>query len=127
MNPIERAEELLSKATPGPWKVFRDKSKGETLIGTAWDHPQLKGPDSVVGHVYSVHGERVYIQDYDADLIAESPTLIRGLLDLVKQQQEEIRRLKGDTDGCYYCDDEWTGHTKEIEVTKIVKVCKHHF
>lgn len=101
---IQEIRTALAEATPGPWKVYRDKSLGETLIGTSYEHPQLKAPNSIVGHVFSVKGEYVYIRDYDADLIANAPTYIsyllqqidqvgeiRESLDVLKQQMIEIR------------------------------------
>lgn len=87
MSKQEEIKQALAAATRGPWAVYRDKSLGETLIGTAYDHPQLKAPDSIVGHVFSNKGEYVYIRDADADLIAKAPEYIAYLL-------EENKRLR---------------------------------
>lgn len=96
MSEHKEIREALEKSTPGPWKIFRDKSTGETQIGTAYDHPQLKGPNSVVSHAYGINGEFVYIQVYDADLIANAPEWLRQLLDenerLDKRMIENHRR-----------------------------------
>ncbi|ASA20925.1 hypothetical protein [Paenibacillus donghaensis] len=66
--------EMCEAATRGPWKVFKGVS--ETLIGTAYDHTQMKGPDSIVGHAISAHGDYVYIRENDAKLLAEARTAL---------------------------------------------------
>ena len=56
---------LLEKATPGEWQVIEDSipwsfSDGRTgnhtqrRIFTAWDHPQLKGPEGVTNIAYGI-------------------------------------------------------------------------
>lgn len=66
--------EMCEAATSGPWKVFRNGI--ETLICTEYDHIQLQGPDSIVGHAYGIKGEYVYIREADAKLLAESITAL---------------------------------------------------
>lgn len=106
MNKLTEIKEALSNATSGPWKVFRDKSLGETLIGTAYDHPQLKGPNSIVGHVFSKQGEYVYIRDYDADLIAHAPEYIGYLLSLLEEKDKALEKLANDENYLLIFDDE---------------------
>jgi hypothetical protein len=77
--------EMCEAATRGPWKVF--KGVVETLIGTAYDHPQMKGPDSIVGRAISARGDYVYIRENDATLLAEARTALPYWL-------QEAKRLK---------------------------------
>lgn len=96
MSKQEEIKQALAAATRGPWAVYRDKSLGETLIGTAYDHPQLKAPDSIVGHVFSNKGEYVYIRDADAVLIAKAPEYIAYLLaenERLRKELEEKEEL----------------------------------
>jgi hypothetical protein len=78
--------EMCEAATRGPWKVF--KGVVETLIGTAYDHPQMKGPDSIVGHAISAHGHYVYIRENDATLLAVARTALPYWLQEAKTLQE---------------------------------------
>lgn len=84
--------EMCEAATRGPWKVFKGVS--ETLIGTAYDHPQMKGPDSIVGHAISAHGDYVYIRENDAELLAEARTALPYWLQEAKERGEREQRLK---------------------------------
>ncbi|MEI2284994.1 hypothetical protein [Paenibacillus polysaccharolyticus] len=83
MSKQEEIKQALAAATPGPWKVYRSKlgKHEETLIGTEYDHPQLKAPDSIVGHAFGVGVEYTYIREADADLIAKAPEYIAYLLE----------------------------------------------
>ncbi|GKU76881.1 hypothetical protein [Paenibacillus sp. L3-i20] len=87
---LGQVKEALGKATAGPWKVYRKQNENETLIGTAYDHPQLKGPDGIVNHAYGVTGEFVYIKDENAHLIANSPTWLQALVTELEEAQTEI-------------------------------------
>jgi hypothetical protein len=69
MNLIVRAEELLKEATPGPWHY-----NGNEVVAKANPRCGIAGAMS----------------EEDCELIAESPIIIRGLLDLVKQQQDAL-------------------------------------
>lgn len=92
---IQTVREALSKTTPGPWKVFEhvfeaDKPYlSERRIGTTYDHPQLKGPDSIVTLAtcaYEPH-QRVFIGENDANLIANTPEWLGQLCDHVEALQ----------------------------------------
>ncbi|MBY0205285.1 hypothetical protein [Paenibacillus cucumis (ex Kampfer et al. 2016)] len=86
MSKQEEIKQALAAATPGPWKVYRSKlgKHEETLIGTEYDHPQLKAPDSIVGHAFGVGVEYTYIREADADLIAKAPEYIAYLLTMLE-------------------------------------------
>ncbi|WP_339194325.1 hypothetical protein MKY95_21175 [Paenibacillus sp. FSL P4-0176] len=96
MSKQEEIKQALVAATPGPWKVYRSKlgKHEETLIGTEYDHPQLKAPDSIVGHAFGVGVEYTYIREADADLIAKAPEYIDWLLKQEQSLQEDIMVLK---------------------------------
>ncbi|MFJ2042212.1 ead/Ea22-like family protein [Paenibacillus taichungensis] len=82
MSKQEEIKQALAAATPGPWAIYKTTvgKCEETLIGTAYDHPQLKAPDNIVGHACGLGGEFVYIRDNDANLIAKAPGYIAYLL-----------------------------------------------
>jgi hypothetical protein len=99
---IEQVEELLSKATPGPWEKLK--------------------PGSVIGHrdravvqekgafdwICSMQVSNCPNWENDAQLIAQAPELLRQFVDLVKQQQEQLNILKAALE--YYADDyTWIG------------------
>jgi len=80
---IEELERLLAEATRGDWRVieeiiphYRGGSHIERSIITAWDHPQLKGPYSILTMSYGL-GEKkssparalLYIKKENADLL----------------------------------------------------------
>lgn len=90
-------------ATAGPWEVFKDMhTKGERQIGTAWAHPQAKGPVSVVTIATSVIGREakyfVYMQDDDANFIAHArqdvPELIAEVERLQRFEQKAIYAIE---------------------------------
>ena len=89
---LKEIRDSLESITPGPWKVFRDKSLGETRIGTAYGHPQTKSPNSIVGHVIGQQGDYVYIRDYDADFIANSPEFIGYLLEEIESLRSQLQQ-----------------------------------
>lgn len=99
---IDQVKKALAEATNGPWKVYEkiyeeDKPYlAERLIGTAYDHPQLKGPDSIVSNswcIYEPHN-RVVIDKENAHLIANAPEWLFSLITTIESQNEEIEQLK---------------------------------
>ncbi|MBD8836269.1 hypothetical protein IFU39_00350 [Paenibacillus sp. CFBP 13594] len=93
MSKQEEIKQALAAATPGPWSVYQSRvgaNQTETLIGTEYDHPQLKSPISIVGHAFSVGIEYTYIREEDAELIAKAPEYIAYLL----KELEEAQRSK---------------------------------
>lgn len=98
MNKIDEIKQALAAATPGPWTVYQSRvgeNQTETLIGTEYDHPQLKSPMSIVGHAFSVGIEYTYIREEDAELISKAPEYIAYLLkelEELKQAMDEPRR-----------------------------------
>lgn len=83
----------MSRHTEGPWKVYETRiphylgnAHVERRIGTAWDHPQLKGPYPVVSTAVGV-GEReggpavqfTSISAENAALISTAPELLDAL------------------------------------------------
>ncbi|WP_315793213.1 hypothetical protein [Paenibacillus sp. BIC5C1] len=87
MSKQEEIKQALAAATPGPWAIYKTTvgKCEETLIGTAYDHPQLKAPDNIVGHACGLGGEFVYIRDNDANLIAKAPEYIAYLLETLEE------------------------------------------
>jgi hypothetical protein len=85
---IEQVEDLLSKATPGPWEKLK--------------------PGSVIGHrdravvqekgafdwICSMQVSNCPNWEYDAQLIAQAPELLRQLVEIVKQQQGQLNIAK---------------------------------
>lgn len=99
MNKIDEIKQALAAATQGPWAIYKTTvgKCEETLIGTEYDHPQLKAPDNIVGHACGLGGEFVYIRDNDATLIANAPEYIAYLLEeneRLSKELEEARKIK---------------------------------
>ncbi len=87
---LEVIKERANKATEGPWKIFEDsEAKGGCQIGTAWDHPQAKGPVGIVNLATSVTGGEikncVYIQSDDARFIAHARQDVPALIETVEK------------------------------------------
>lgn len=98
MSKQEEIKQALAAATPGPWAIYKTTvgRHEETLIGTAYDHPQLKAPDSIVGHAYGLDGQHVYIREADAELISKAPEYIAYLLEeneRLRKELEEARKV----------------------------------
>ncbi len=82
MNALERCKELLEKITPGDWqfvqgfpypsslRVIREKSNNDIVLKNG------------------------RYQIADAQFIAESPTLMRSLVERVEELEKENLRLK---------------------------------
>ena len=97
MNPEELAaiRERADKATPGPWKVYT-KSKGrlvERLIGTSWEHPQIRGPRPIVTLQIGKEDVTVYISEDDSTFIAHAREDVPRLLDALEAAYERERVL----------------------------------
>lgn len=93
---LQAIKERVVKATIGPWKVF--KSQEGTQIGTAYDHPQIKGPVQIVSGAIKINGHeaihQVYISDDNADFIAHSREDISKLVAEVEQLQKELEKVR---------------------------------
>jgi uncharacterized membrane protein len=87
MSKQEEIKQALAAATPGPWAIYKTAvgKCEETLIGTEYDHPQLKAPDNIVGHACGLGGEFVYIREDDANLIAKAPEYIAYLVETLEE------------------------------------------
>jgi hypothetical protein len=114
---IEEIRERRAKITAPPWKVYyerptlteagraqglkEERDEQVRAIGTAWDHPQLKGPDAVVttkhGPYYNPQ-HAVSIDRGDAEFIANAPTDIDTLLAAYEASEREVVRLTVDAD-----------------------------
>ena len=69
----------------------------ERLIGTAWDHPQLQGPDGIVTLLGTFLGEphyRVYIRPENAEFIAHAREDIPSLLDEIEEWKRRYAELE---------------------------------
>lgn len=92
---LEVIKKRANKATEGPWKIFEDSEvKGGCQIGTAWDHPQAKGPVGIVNLATSVTGGEikncVYIQGDNARFIAHARQDVPALI----AEVERLQRFK---------------------------------
>lgn len=91
---LKAIKERFQQATYGDWKVYQTD---EGLhIGTAHDHPQLKGPSQVVcmsTWVEKPH-KRVYMTEDDAAFIAHSKEDIRYLLQQAEKAREYEKTLR---------------------------------
>jgi len=93
---LETIKERANKATEGPWKIFEDSEvKGGCQIGTAWDHPQAKGPFGIVNLATSVTGGEikncVYIQGDNARFIAHARQDVPALIAEVERLREALK------------------------------------
>lgn len=112
----------MSAHTPGPWKVYEnprtwndlgretfpnaEPPAPELLIGTAWDHPQLKGPDLIVTTVHGPYYDppvTVCITPANARLIAAAPRLLEALLGLCEAISQPITTYIGETTYAEMC------------------------
>lgn len=98
---LDAIKERVAKATQGPWKVFEDGNlKLGRQIGTAWEHPQAKGPVGVVNLATSVKESEVehcvYIRAEDANFIAHArqdvPELIAEV-ERLKRYEEKVDKI----------------------------------
>jgi hypothetical protein len=90
---IEFIKQAIKEATPGPWKVYEQND--ERLIGTAIEHPQLKAPSPVVtSSVHVKFGQRVYINEKNAYLIANTPTWLASLITTIESKGEQLETCK---------------------------------
>lgn len=92
---LDAIKERANKATEGPWKIFEDSEvKAGCQIGTAWDHPQAKGPVGIVNLATSVTGGEikncVYIQSDDARFIAHARQDVPALVAEVERLRERV-------------------------------------
>lgn len=128
MNEVEQRlreiEERVSKATPGPWRAVCEATAEETACGR--DVYSLTGPEWVEEGDYSFFGE------HDAQFIAHARDDVPWLLSLLREREEEIRRLRtllerarigawheacgahADPDPCWHCCD-WRELAEEID------------
>lgn len=99
---LNEIEERSNLATPGPWKVYvgiddeNVEKEMERRIGTAYDHPQLKGPRPVVtSAVYRDEPHyRIYLGKEDANFIAAAREDIPNLLAHIKNMEEQLKEYK---------------------------------
>lgn len=92
-NRLKVIKERLSNTTYGHWKVYL--SNEGTLIGTEYNHPQLLQPAPVITMSTAMEEpkKRIYIDDEDAEFIANSKADIEWLIkefELMKKSLEEI-------------------------------------
>lgn len=126
MSKQEEIKQALSAATPGPWKVYRSNigRHEETLIGTEYVHPQLKSPDSIVGHAYGFDGQHVYIRAEDAELIAKAPGYIAYLLETLEEvllDRDIAKQNRKQWEKCYDAAEENSGRLrKELEKAEVI-------
>lgn len=123
-------EKRTEAATMGPWKVFTNTYEedkpflAERLIGTVWEHPQLKGNVPIVTMSTGI-GEprhRVSIDKEDAEFIANARRDIPYLI-------EEVKRLRA---ALYYIGHynrgpkEETAHTPNTEKFYLQEVAREN-
>lgn len=111
---IEAIRARCEAAIMGPWVVRSEPNpvndagrqeigddfepSPELHITTAWDHPQLGGPDSIISLSVSPYRERVhalYVRPDDAAFIAAARSDVPALCDAVDRltaQRDEARR-----------------------------------
>lgn len=109
-DPLQKLEALIEQVTPGPWYAVNEHDEPIVLTRTPWREP-LVYANGVVGAVYDYIAQTTYdmqstterpTAEADANLIALSPLLARGLLDLAKAARL-IDECEHDDGGRPYC------------------------
>lgn len=97
--------------TPSPWVAYEEKideKNKHTLIFTDWIHGQLKAPAPIMSLSYPCSKEyktTIYLEDYNAILMAASPEMYELLYELATKnpeyKTEELEKIRGLLDKIY--------------------------
>lgn len=82
-------KERLAKATPGPWRVWRDPDPTKvraTAVETAWCHGDIEGDTELITDYLPT--------DADATFIANAPEDIAALVAEVERLREQVEAVK---------------------------------
>lgn len=88
MKRLSEIEGRLKDATPGPWYI---DSRGDIV--------SKKALTLMPNNTKIVIGDPDYLNEHDAELIANAPTDIRDLLAVVKLQREALEQIKAEDEG----------------------------
>jgi len=119
---LKAIEDRAAKALRGPWQAAKVKlepnehgkaagltnARTDYELHTAWDHPQLGGPATVVSLAYGLYGTHVHIKPENAEFLAHAredvPALVAEVRRLRVQQLELLRLVEKHTlPRCFAC------------------------